>query len=70
MTARFRMLLADDHDMIVEAFRRMLEPEFEVVGTASDGHKLVALAAELKPDVVVADIGMPRMKPGSRAADS
>jgi len=55
------MLLADDHDMVVEAFRRMLEPEFEVVSTAGDGRQLVALALELKPDVIIADIGMPRM---------
>ncbi len=61
MTSRFRILLADDHDLVVEAFRRMLEPEFAVVGTAGDGRELVALAAELKPDVIIADIGMPRM---------
>jgi DNA-binding NarL/FixJ family response regulator len=61
VTARFRILLADDHDLVVEAFRRMLEPEFEVVGTAGDGRELVALAAERKPDVIIADIGMPRM---------
>jgi len=61
MTARLRILLADDHDMVVEAFRRMLEPEFEVVGTAGDGRELIASALELKPDVVIADIGMPRM---------
>jgi DNA-binding NarL/FixJ family response regulator len=61
MTHRFRMLLADDHNMVVEAFRRMLEPEFEVVGIAGDGHELITLALELKPDVIIADIGMPRM---------
>lgn len=61
MTKRFRMLLADDHNLVVEAFRRMLEPEFEVVGTAGDGHELITLALELKPDVIIADIGMPRM---------
>lgn len=56
-----RVLLADDHDMVVEAFRRMLEPELEVVGTAGDGRELIDLALELKPDVIIADIGMPRM---------
>jgi DNA-binding NarL/FixJ family response regulator len=61
MTKRVRMLLADDHDMILEAFRRMLEPEFDVIGTASDGRELIALALELKPDVIIADISMPRM---------
>jgi len=58
---RLRVLLADDHDMVVEAFRRMLEPEFEVVGTAGDGRALVASALELKPDAIIADIGMPLM---------
>lgn len=61
MTARWRMLIADDHDLIVEAFRRMLEPEFDVVGTASDGHELIAAARELKPDLIITDISMPRM---------
>ncbi|MGA7412129.1 MAG: response regulator transcription factor [Bryobacteraceae bacterium] len=58
---RLRMILADDHDLIVEAFRTMLEPEYDVVGTAADGHQLVSAALELKPDIVIADISMPRM---------
>jgi DNA-binding NarL/FixJ family response regulator len=45
--------------MVVEAFRKLLEPEFEIVGTVSDGQTLVTLAPELKPDVIVVDIGMP-----------
>ncbi len=61
MTTGFRVLLADDHDMVLEGFRRLLEPEFEVVGTAGDGHELIASALELRPDVIIADIGMPRM---------
>jgi DNA-binding NarL/FixJ family response regulator len=61
MTKRLRVLLADDHDMVMEAFRRMLEPEFEVVGAAGDGRELIDLALELKPDAIIADIGMPRM---------
>jgi DNA-binding NarL/FixJ family response regulator len=52
-------LLADDHTMVVEAFRKMLEPEFEVVGIALDGRKLLELAQKLKPDVVLLDLGMP-----------
>lgn len=56
---RPRILLADDHTMVVEAFRKLLEPEFEIVGTVSDGQSLVRLAPELKPDVIVVDIGMP-----------
>jgi DNA-binding NarL/FixJ family response regulator len=57
--ARARILLADDHETVREAFRRLLEPEFEIVGTASDGRELVASALELKPDAIVVDVGMP-----------
>lgn len=57
--ARARILLADDHAMLLEAFRALLEPEFEVVGTATDGRMLLAEFARLTPDVVVIDIGMP-----------
>jgi DNA-binding NarL/FixJ family response regulator len=56
---RTRILLADDHTLIVEALRLMLSADFDVVGTVSDGRALVKAAAELDPDVVVADIGMP-----------
>lgn len=58
---RLRLLLADDHDLIVEAFRRMLEADYDVVGTATNGHDLVEMASKLKPDLIVADISMPRM---------
>jgi DNA-binding NarL/FixJ family response regulator len=57
--ARPRVLLADDHTMVAEALRKLLEPEFEVVATVFDGRALVTLATELKPDVIVVDIGMP-----------
>jgi DNA-binding NarL/FixJ family response regulator len=53
--------LADDHNLVLEAFRRMVEPDFEVVGTAADGHQLIASALELKPDVIITDIGMPHL---------
>jgi DNA-binding NarL/FixJ family response regulator len=56
---RTRVLIADDHILILEAFKRLLEPEFEVVGTVADGRALIASAAELKPDVIVLDILMP-----------
>lgn len=56
---RPRILLADDHTMVVEAFRKLLEPEFEIVGTVSDGQTLVRVAPELNPDVIIVDIGMP-----------
>ncbi|MCZ6452237.1 MAG: response regulator transcription factor [Deltaproteobacteria bacterium] len=56
-----RVLLADDHDMLVQAFEKMLQPDFEVVGTVGDGHALLDAARELKPDVIVLDIGMPKL---------
>jgi DNA-binding NarL/FixJ family response regulator len=54
-----RVLLADDHTVLVEAFRKLLEPHFEVVGTVSDGRALMNAAIDLNPDVVVIDISMP-----------
>jgi DNA-binding NarL/FixJ family response regulator len=56
---RPRVLLADDHKIVVEGLRSLLEPEFELVGTVEDGRALVAAAEELAPDVIVADISMP-----------
>jgi DNA-binding NarL/FixJ family response regulator len=54
-----RVLLADDHRLLVEAFRTLLEPHYEIVGTVSDGHALLETAPLLHPDVVVLDIAMP-----------
>ena len=56
-----RVLLADDHTILTEAFCKLLSSRCEVVGTVSDGRALVEAALTLKPDVVVADIGMPLM---------
>ena len=56
---RPRVLLADDHKIVAEGLRSLLEPEFEVVGTVEDGRALVAAAQKLNPDVIVADISMP-----------
>ena len=56
---RARVLLGDDHTIILEGVRRILEPHFEVVGAVADGRALVASAQQLHPDVVVADISMP-----------
>lgn len=55
------ILLADDHTLVVEAFKRLLEPEFNVVGTVSDGRTLLSVAPQSKPDVIVLDIGMPHL---------
>lgn len=57
--SRPRILLADDHTMMADALRHLLQEHFDVVGTAGDGRALLKAAAELKPDLVVMDIGMP-----------
>jgi len=56
---RPRLLLADDHRMFSEGLRRILEPEYEVVGFSEDGRDLLEAAERLRPDVIVADISMP-----------
>jgi len=58
-TGRPRVLVADDHPFIAEACVKLLEPEFEVVGRVSDGLALLAAVPELKPDVIILDVGMP-----------
>jgi DNA-binding NarL/FixJ family response regulator len=50
---RPRILLADDHAILLEAFKALLEPEFEVVGTVTDGRALLAEFSRLNPDVVL-----------------
>jgi DNA-binding NarL/FixJ family response regulator len=54
-----RVVLADDHTIILDAFRKLLKPHCDVVGTASDGRALLDIAPRVKPDVIVADIAMP-----------
>lgn len=56
---RPRVLLADDHALLLGAIDKLLDPECEIVGRAADGRTLVALAEMLKPDVIVLDISMP-----------
>ena len=56
---RSRILIADDHNLVAELCKRLLEPEFQVVGTVNNGRDLVRAAAELKPDVIVVDVAMP-----------
>jgi len=58
-TGRPRVLVADDHTFVAEACVKLLEPEFEVVGTVADGQALLAAVPELKPDVIILDVGMP-----------
>jgi len=56
---RTRILLADDHTMLCAGLAKLLEPYYEVVGSVEDGRALLNAADELKPDVVLLDIGMP-----------
>ena len=58
---RARVILADDHTFVLDAIKNMVPTEFEIVGTFADGKALVDGAGALNPDVVVLDIGMPRM---------
>jgi DNA-binding NarL/FixJ family response regulator len=58
---RTRLLLADDHTVLLEGLRMMLEPEFELAGVAEDGQALLAAAASLKPDLILLDISMPML---------
>jgi DNA-binding NarL/FixJ family response regulator len=56
---RPRVLLADDHKIVLEGLRTVLANEFDVVGLASNGRELIEQARTLQPDVVVADVSMP-----------
>jgi DNA-binding NarL/FixJ family response regulator len=58
---RIKILLADDHLLVAEAFKSLLTPLYDVVGTVSDGMALLEAADTLRPDVIVIDIGMPQL---------
>jgi DNA-binding NarL/FixJ family response regulator len=58
---RPRVVLADDHTLMLDALKNLLEPEFDVVGLFADGHELMEGAPSLNPHVIVLDIGMPTM---------
>jgi DNA-binding NarL/FixJ family response regulator len=58
---RVKILLADDHLLVAEAFKSLLMPLYDVVGTVSDGMALLEAANTLRPDVIVIDIGMPQL---------
>jgi DNA-binding NarL/FixJ family response regulator len=59
--SRPRILIADDHRVLAEGLRSLLEPEFEVVGVLADGRELLAAARKQRPDVIVADVTMPAL---------
>ena len=54
-----RILLADDHTLVLEGFRRILEGHYELVGTVGDGYALLEAAKTMQPDIVILDISMP-----------
>ncbi len=58
---RIRVLLADDHEAMLDRVARLLATECNVVGTATDGQQALDAARQLKPDVLVLDISMPVM---------
>ena len=58
-TSRPRILIADDHTLVADAFKKLLAPEFDVVATVHDGRNLIDVAHKLQPDVILVDIGMP-----------
>ena len=59
--SRPRVLLADDHTLVLDGFRKLLEDQCEVVGAAEDGRTLLRMAQELQPDIVTLDISMPQL---------
>jgi DNA-binding NarL/FixJ family response regulator len=58
---RARLLIADDHTLLAEACKNLLEPEFQVVGIVNNGRGLLRMAESLKPDLVILDIAMPQL---------
>jgi len=56
---RTRILLADDHTVLIDALVNFLASQFEIVGIARDGRSLIAMAKQDRPDVIVTDISMP-----------
>jgi DNA-binding NarL/FixJ family response regulator len=56
-----RLLIADDHMLVAEACKKLLEPEFQVVGIVTNGRDLIQLACDLKPNVIIVDVAMPQL---------
>jgi len=56
---RWKVLIADDHSMVIDGLRALVEPEYEVVGAVNDGRAVLPEVRRLQPDVVVIDISMP-----------
>ena len=58
---RARIVLADDHTLVLEGLRKILEKEYDIVGTAEDGRTLLTVVQQHNPDIVVLDISMPQL---------
>ncbi|MFZ1031315.1 MAG: response regulator transcription factor [Candidatus Acidiferrales bacterium] len=58
---RPRLLLGDDHQMLLDALKELLEPKYEVVGLVPDGRAVLKVAEKLRPDIIVLDIAMPQL---------
>ena len=58
---KIKILLADDHRIVLEGLKNLLEADYNVVGMVEDGHLLVSEAMRLKPDIIIADISMPSL---------
>ena len=59
MTPPVRILLGDDHPLILDGIRTLLAARYDIVGTAQDGRAIVEAAERLRPDIVVLDVSMP-----------
>src|SRR5215467_14260727 len=59
MPQRTRILIADDHTLVAELFKTLLENEFEVVGIVGNGRAMVRAAAKRQPDLILVDLAMP-----------
>jgi DNA-binding NarL/FixJ family response regulator len=59
--ARLRVLIGDDHPLTLQGVTTVLEPHYDIVGTASDGRTLVESALRLRPDLVILDVSMPEV---------
>jgi len=58
---RPRVLLADDHRLLADALKSILDPQYDVVGTVADGRALLESAEKLRPEIIVLDIAMPKL---------
>src|SRR5262245_29025155 len=59
--SRPRVLLGDDHTLVLDGYRKLLEDQCEIVGVAEDGRTLLRMAQDLDPDIITLDISMPQL---------